>query len=92
MPPFFNYSYTRFDYNSSLSGIKILVVLEILYKRCWLKIKKTSIIVEISNTHEGSLGFAKQFIKAAAECGVDAVKIQTHIFDTESLLSAPNPP
>ena len=37
MPPFFNYSYTRFDYNSSLSGIKILVVLEILYKRYWLK-------------------------------------------------------
>ena len=53
---------------------------------------KSYIIAEIGNTHEGSLGFAKQFIKAAAECGVDAVKIQTHIFDTESLPSAPNPP
>ncbi len=50
------------------------------------------IIAEIGNTHEGSLGLAKQFIKAAAECGVNAVKLQTHMFDCESLLSAPNPP
>lgn len=52
----------------------------------------TYIIAEIGNTHEGSLGLAKQFIKAAAECGVDAVKMQTHIFEAESLASAPNPP
>ena len=50
------------------------------------------IIAEIGNTHEGSLGLAKQFIKAAAECGVDAVKMQTHIFEAESLPCAPNPP
>jgi sialic acid synthase SpsE len=50
------------------------------------------IIAEIGNTHEGSLGLAKQFIKAAAECGVDAVKMQTHIFEAESLPDAPNPP
>jgi sialic acid synthase SpsE len=37
-------------------------------------IKKTYIIAEIGNTHEGSLGLAKCFIKAASECGVDAVK------------------
>lgn len=55
-------------------------------------IKKTYIIAEIGNTHEGSLGLAKCFIKAAAECGVDAVKMQTHIFEAESLPSAPNPP
>jgi len=28
--------------------------------------KKTYIIAEIGNTHEGSVGLAKQFIKAAA--------------------------
>ena len=50
------------------------------------------IIAEIGNTHEGSLGLAKQFIKVAAECGADAVKFQVHIFNSESLLSAPNPP
>ena len=54
--------------------------------------KKTYIIAEIGNTHEGSLGLAKQFMKAAANCGVDAVKMQTHIFEAESLASAPNPP
>lgn len=53
--------------------------------------KKTYIIAEIGNTHEGSVGLAKQFIRAAAECGVDAVKFQTHIFEAESLTSAPNP-
>jgi sialic acid synthase SpsE len=52
----------------------------------------TFIIAEIGNTHEGSLGLAKQFIRVAAECGVNAVKFQTHIFDAESLPNAPNPP
>lgn len=51
----------------------------------------TYIIAEIGNTHEGSLGLAKAFIKTAAECGVDAVKMQTHIFEAESLETAPNP-
>ena len=50
------------------------------------------IIAEIGNTHEGSIGLAKCFIKAAADCGVDCVKFQTHIFDAESLPTAPNPP
>jgi N-acetylneuraminate synthase len=53
--------------------------------------KKTFIVAEIGNTHEGSLGLAKCFIKAAADCGVDAVKFQTHIFDSESLANAPSP-
>jgi N,N'-diacetyllegionaminate synthase len=56
------------------------------------KMKNIYIIAEIGNTHEGSPGLAKQFIKAAAECGVDAVKMQTHIFESESLPDAPNPP
>ena len=54
-------------------------------------LKKTYIIAEIGNTHEGSLGLAKQFLKVASECGVDAVKMQTHIFEAESLPTAPNP-
>jgi len=54
--------------------------------------KKTFIIAEVGNTHEGSLGLAKCFIKEAASCGVDAVKFQTHIFNAESTLEAPNPP
>jgi N,N'-diacetyllegionaminate synthase len=52
---------------------------------------KIYIIAEIGNTHEGSLGLAKKFIKVASECGVDAVKMQTHMFEAESLLNAPNP-
>jgi N,N'-diacetyllegionaminate synthase len=58
----------------------------------WLNLNKTYIIAEIGNTHEGSLGLAKQFIKVAAETGIDAVKMQTHIFEDESLEDAPNPP
>lgn len=50
------------------------------------------IIAEVGNTHEGSVGLAKQFIRAAAACGVDAVKFQTHIFEAESLPDAPAPP
>ena len=52
---------------------------------------KIYIIAEIGNTHEGSVGLAKQFIKVASECGVNAVKFQTHIFEAESLPDAPNP-
>ena len=50
------------------------------------------IIAEIGNTHEGSVGLAKCFITSAAQCGVDSVKFQVHIFDEESLPNAPNPP
>jgi len=35
---------------------------------------------------------AKCFIKVAADCGINAVKFQTHIFEAESLPDAPNPP
>jgi len=50
------------------------------------------IIAELGNNHDGSFGIARQMIKAAADCGVDAVKIQTHFFSEESLTDAPNPP
>lgn len=53
---------------------------------------KIYVIAELGNTHDGSVGIAKQMIRVAADCGADAVKIQTHIFDAESLSNAPNPP
>ena len=49
------------------------------------------IIAEVGNTHEGSLGLAKQFIKTAKEVGADAVKFQTHMFEFESTTKAKNP-
>ncbi|MBF0518699.1 MAG: N-acetylneuraminate synthase family protein [Nitrospirae bacterium] len=41
--------------------------------------------------HDGSLGQAKAIIDSASNCGVDAVKFQTHIFEAESLPDAPAP-
>ena len=46
--------------------------------------KKTLIIAEIGQAHEGSLGIAHSYIDAAAEAGADVVKFQTHIADAES--------
>ena len=53
---------------------------------------KRKIIAELGMTHDGSLGQAKCMIKAAAECGVDAVKLQTHISEAETIKNAPKPP
>ena len=61
-------------------------------KKFSLSPNRSFIIAEIGNSHEGSLGLAKRFIACAAECGVDCVKLQTHIFDAESRVYAPNPP
>ncbi len=44
----------------------------------------TFIIAEIAQAHEGSLGIAHSYIDALADCGVDAVKFQTHIAEAES--------
>ena len=52
---------------------------------------KTFMIAEIGSTHDGSLGNAKCLIDAAAGCGVDAVKFQTHIAEAETLPDAPMP-
>jgi N-acetylneuraminate synthase len=46
--------------------------------------KHTFIIAEIAQAHEGSLGIAHSYIDALADCGVDAVKFQTHIAEAES--------
>jgi len=53
---------------------------------------KVVIIAEIGSTHDGSFGNAKCLIDVAAECGVDAVKFQTHIAEAETLPNAPMPP
>lgn len=46
--------------------------------------KKTLIIAEIAQAHDGSLGLAHSYIDALADTGVDAVKFQTHIASAES--------
>tara|TARA_Y100001970_G_scaffold261373_1_gene344450 strand:- start:24779 stop:25786 length:1008 start_codon:yes stop_codon:yes gene_type:complete len=45
---------------------------------------KTSIIAEIGQAHDGSLGLLHSYIDALAECGVDVIKFQTHIASAES--------
>ncbi len=53
--------------------------------------EKIKIIAEIGSVHDGSFGNAKCLIKAASECGADAVKFQTHLADAETLKDAPSP-
>lgn len=55
-------------------------------------LKNKCIIAELGMTHDGSFGQAKAMIKAAADCGVDAVKLQTHISEAETIRNAPTPP
>ena len=50
---------------------------------------KTTIIAEIGQAHDGSLGILHSLIDAAASAGVDAVKFQVHIADSESTLHEP---
>jgi N,N'-diacetyllegionaminate synthase len=52
----------------------------------------TFIIAEVGSVHDGSFGNAQKLIEAAAHCGVDAVKFQTHIPEAETLPNAPMPP
>ena len=42
-------------------------------------IKKTFIIAEAGNNHEGNFNIAKKLILKAKQCGADAVKFQTFI-------------
>ena len=55
------------------------------------EMKRTFIIAEVGSVHDGSFGNAKKLIEAAAACGVDAVKFQTHIPEAETLPDAPMP-
>lgn len=52
---------------------------------------KIKLIAEIGMNHEGSVGQAKMLVKAAKECGADAVKFQMHISEEETLRCAPTP-
>lgn len=59
---------------------------------CKMDFNKRKVIAELGMTHDGSLGQAEAMIIAAAECGVDAVKLQTHISEAETIRNAPQPP
>jgi N,N'-diacetyllegionaminate synthase len=52
---------------------------------------KHEIIAEIGSVHDGSFGNACKLVEAAAACGADVVKFQTHIADAETLADAPSP-
>jgi N,N'-diacetyllegionaminate synthase len=49
------------------------------------------IIAEIGSVHDGSFGNAVKLIEAAAACGADTVKFQTHIAEAETVADAPMP-
>jgi N,N'-diacetyllegionaminate synthase len=49
------------------------------------------LIAEIGSVHDGSFGNACKLIEAAASCGADAAKFQTHIAEAETLRDAPSP-
>ncbi len=53
--------------------------------------KKVQIIAEVGSVHDGSFGNAQKLVEVAAQCGVDAVKFQTHIPSAETLPDAPTP-
>jgi N-acetylneuraminate synthase len=48
-----------------------------------------TLIAEVAQAHDGSLGMAHAFIDAAARAGADAIKFQTHIAEAESTPSEP---
>jgi N,N'-diacetyllegionaminate synthase len=56
------------------------------------KDNKVMVIAEVGSVHDGSFGNAIKLIESAADCGVDAVKFQTHIAEAETLPDAPMPP
>lgn len=49
------------------------------------------VIAEVGSVHDGSIGNALRLIDAAADCGADVVKFQTHIPEAETLFDAPSP-
>lgn len=51
--------------------------------------RKISLIAEIGQAHDGSLGIAHSYIDAVANTGVSAVKFQTHIAEAESSFEEP---
>lgn len=49
----------------------------------------STIIAEIAQAHDGSLGMAHAYINAVADAGADGVKFQTHIASAESTQDEP---
>lgn len=49
----------------------------------------TTVIAEVAQAHDGSLGTAHAYIDAVARAGADAVKFQTHIAEAESTRDEP---
>ena len=62
---------------------------EIIVKASSLLGKPCTIIAEVAQSHDGSLGLAHAFIDAIADAGADAVKFQTHIAAAESTPGEP---
>jgi N,N'-diacetyllegionaminate synthase len=50
---------------------------------------RCTVIAEVAQAHDGSLGTAHAYIDAIARAGADAVKFQTHIASAESTLAEP---
>ena len=48
-----------------------------------------TIVAEVGQAHDGSLGTAHAFIDAIADAGADAVKFQAHLADAESTVDEP---
>jgi N,N'-diacetyllegionaminate synthase len=48
-----------------------------------------TVIAEVAQAHDGSLGAAHAYIDSAADAGADAIKFQTHIAAAESTPSEP---
>ncbi len=51
--------------------------------------KKTLLVAEIGQAHEGSINMAHSFIDLCADKGIDAIKFQTHLADKESTYDEP---
>jgi N,N'-diacetyllegionaminate synthase len=48
------------------------------------ELRRKFIVAEVAQAHEGSLGLAHSYIDALASTGVDSIKFQTHIAESES--------
>jgi N-acetylneuraminate synthase len=54
-----------------------------------LRFRACTVVAEVAQAHDGSLGMAHAFIDAIARVGADAVKFQTHIAAAESTPAEP---
>ncbi len=55
----------------------------------WKHRRAPTLIAEVAQAHDGSLGTAHAFIDLVADAGFDAVKFQTHFAHAESTLDEP---